>query len=203
MQCSKFHHKIELENANVSLTILNWTESGRKQSGRYLTPQLTAAKWEPWSGTSQIPQRSPMVSVKTPVLQVWEHSALFYPTCLNQRQIQRQISCSHLRSVIPSLCFPLDLISTQRRNNMKSRLRQCTDWFHQYVQSSWAGTDRNVTYSPPQMETSFSLFFLPNSFWLLRINCSLQKDSSPETFSTNRTKVTFLHQNESTYQALF
>lgn len=32
----------------------------------------------------------PLVSVKTPVLQVWEHSALFYPTCLNERQAQRQ-----------------------------------------------------------------------------------------------------------------
>lgn len=107
----------------MSLTILNWT-SGRKQSGRYLTPQLTAAKWALWAGTSQISQRSPLVSVKTPVLQVWEHSALFYPTCLNQRQ--RQISCSHLRSIISSLCFPLDLISTQSRNNMKSQCTHCS-----------------------------------------------------------------------------
>lgn len=107
--------------SSQKMQILN-SASGRKQSGRYLTLQLMAAKWESWAGTSQIPQRSPLASMKTSVLQVWEHSALFYPTCLNERQIQRQISCSHFRNIIPSLRFLLGLISTQRRNNMKSRV---------------------------------------------------------------------------------
>lgn len=72
---------------------------------------------------------------------------------------------------------------TEKEQDEIMCLGQCTDWFQHYVQSGWADTDRNFTCSPPQMESSFSLFF-PNSFWFLRINCSLQKDPSPETCSS-------------------
>lgn len=33
-------------------------------------------------------------------------------------------------------------------------LEQCTDWVQHYVQPGWAGTDRNFTCSPPQMEAT-------------------------------------------------
>lgn len=89
---------------------------------------------------------------------------------------------------------------TEKERHEITYLRQCTDWFQQYVQSSWAGTDRSFTYSPPQIETSFSLFF-PQFPPVPENKLHFTEWHIPRNLLQNRTKATFLHQNECTYQA--
>lgn len=55
---------------------------------------------------SQIPQRSPPVPVKFPVLQVREHSPLSCPNLwMRSGQLHREISFGHLRITVPSLLY--------------------------------------------------------------------------------------------------
>lgn len=103
-RCLIFHFPME-DHAIFKVSSLNpigkckWVSDYPKPNIREKTIRQV---FDPTADCSQMGTRSwyitntteePLVSVKTPVLQVWQHSALFYPTHLNERQTQRQISC--------------------------------------------------------------------------------------------------------------
>lgn len=110
----------------------------------------------------------------------------------------KQLQSSHKHYSFIVFSFGFDFYTKEQHEI--TCLRQCTDRFQQYVQSSWAGTDRNFTYSPPQMETHFSLFF-PQFLLVPENKLFFTERLISRNLHQNRTKATFSHQNESTYQA--
>lgn len=134
---------------------------------------------------SQIPQRSPSVPVKFPVLQVREHSPLSCPTSPNEEwsATQRnQLWPSQNHCAQPSPCLSLSLASAQRRTRWKS-------WVWSNAQAGSSANQSELVHiqiSPVSStdggsQAGLSLFY-PCSSWALGVKCFLQEDPSPETF---------------------